>query len=120
MIDRRVDNVDKKLLDHVKYDDRGLVPAIVQDGTTGEILMMAYVNGESLEKTLETGKATFWSRSRQKLWMKGETSGNVIRIKKILIDCDGDTLLYIGEPKGPTCHTGERTCFYRILAQTTP
>lgn len=110
-------DVNDKLSDQLHFNHQGLIPTIVQNKTTGEILMMAYVNQESLDKTIESGNATFWSRSRQKLWMKGETSGNVIRINKILLDCDGDSLLFIGDPVGPTCHTGERTCFYRILAK---
>jgi len=109
-------DINDNFLDQLHYNHQGLIPAIVQNQKTKEILMMAYVNRESLDKTIKSGNATFWSRSRQKLWMKGETSGNVIRVIKILIDCDGDTLLFIGDPSGPTCHTGERTCFYRTLA----
>ena len=105
---------DETLLQNVKFDEKGLIPAISQDRKTGDILMLAYMNTESLQKTLESGHATFWSRSRQKLWMKGETSGNVLKVFDILVDCDHDTLLLHVDPAGPTCHTGERTCFYRF------
>lgn len=110
-------NYDADLLAKVKYDDKGLIPGVVQNLGTGEVLMVAWLNEESLKKTLESGNATFWSRSRQKLWMKGETSGNVIKLQQILIDCDQDTLVMLGYPAGPTCHTGARTCFYRQLAE---
>ena len=95
----------------------GLIPAIVQDAETKEILMMAYMNRESWETTLKTGKATYWSRSRQKLWLKGESSGNVQIIKAIFIDCDDDTiLLYVEQLGGAACHTGHKSCFYRKLS----
>ncbi len=94
----------------------GLVPAIVQDAETKEVLMMAYMNRQSWEATLKTGKATYWSRSRQKLWLKGESSGNVQLIKDIFIDCDNDTiLLQVEQLGGAACHTGYRSCFYRKL-----
>ena len=99
----------------LSFDERGLVPAIVQDATTGEVLMLAYMNAESVAKTIETGETWFWSRSRNALWHKGETSGNTQRVVSIEIDCDGDTLLIKVEPRGPACHTGERTCFFRSL-----
>ena len=99
--------------DNLKYDQNGLIPAVIQDWKTGEVLMVAYMNAESLRRTVETGLTCFWSRSRQKFWQKGETSGNVQRIKDILYDCDQDTLLVKVDPAGPACHTGERTCFYR-------
>ena len=99
----------------VSFDERGLVPAIVQDAASGEVLMMAYMNSESLSKTIESGETWFWSRSRNALWHKGETSGNTQRVVSIEIDCDGDTLLIRVEPRGPACHTGERTCFFRSL-----
>jgi len=108
---------DETVKKEIKYDERGLVPAIAQDLYSGEILMMAYMNEESLQKTLETGNATFWSRSRQKLWMKGETSGNVLQVQRIMMDCDGDTLVMLVNAAGPACHTGERTCFHRVLAK---
>ena len=103
------------LINAVKYDERGIVPAIVQDADTGEVLMLAYMNAESLAKTIETGETWFWSRSRRVLWHKGETSGNTQRVVSISIDCDGDTILVRVTPNGPACHTGERTCFFRSL-----
>ena len=102
-------------LNGIKFDDNGLIPAIAQDWETGEILMCAYMNAESLAKTVETGKATYFSRSRQSLWLKGETSGHFQIIKDILVDCDGDTLVLKVEQEGPACHTGNRTCFYRKI-----
>lgn len=102
-------------IDEVKYDERGLVPAVVQDSRTGEVLMLAFMNAASLLKTIETGETWFWSRSRQELWHKGETSGNTQRVVSIEIDCDSDTLLIKVEPRGPACHTGERSCFFRPL-----
>lgn len=97
----------------IRWDARGLVPAIVQDAHTGEVLMLAYMNRESLRRTLETGETWFWSRSRRELWHKGATSGNIQQVESIHIDCDGDTLLVRVIPAGPACHTGHRTCFYR-------
>jgi len=102
-------------LDSVDFGTDGLVPAIVQDAESGEILMLAYMNREALEKTLETGKSHFWSRSRNALWRKGETSGNEQTVKQICLDCDGDALLLLVEQKGVACHTGERSCFYHKL-----
>lgn len=99
----------------IKLDGAGLVPAIVQDATSGEVLMMAWMNGESLSLTLTSGTTWFWSRSRQELWNKGATSGNVQRVTEVLYDCDGDVLLVRVHPAGPACHTGERTCFFRSL-----
>jgi len=99
----------------IKFDEKGLVPAVVQDIKDGAVLMVAYMNNESLELTLTTGFATFYSRSRNKLWKKGEESGNVLRVKEVYYDCDGDCILVKAEPAGPTCHTGNRTCFYRRL-----
>jgi len=94
----------------------GLVPVIVQEEETGDVLMLAYMNKEAYQKTLETGKATFWSRSRQKLWLKGQTSGHVQEVKKIYIDCDEDTiLLKVHQVGGAACHTGHRSCFYRMM-----
>jgi phosphoribosyl-AMP cyclohydrolase / phosphoribosyl-ATP pyrophosphohydrolase len=103
------------LLDAVRFDERGLVPAVVQDAATGEVLMLAYMNVESLSKTLATGETWFWSRSRAALWHKGETSGNTQRVVAVSIDCDGDAVLVRVEPRGPACHTGERSCFFRPL-----
>ena len=97
----------------VTFDERGLVPCIVQDWRTGEVLTLAYMNAESLRLTRETGETHFFSRSREELWHKGETSGNVQAVKAIRYDCDGDGLLVMVEPAGPACHTGERTCFHR-------
>jgi phosphoribosyl-AMP cyclohydrolase len=93
----------------------GLIPVVVQDAGSKEVLMVAYANEEALEKTLSTGYAHYWSRSRQKLWMKGETSGHTQKIKKVMADCDHDTLLYVVEQKGPACHTGEYTCFHNEI-----
>jgi phosphoribosyl-ATP pyrophosphohydrolase/phosphoribosyl-AMP cyclohydrolase len=101
--------------DDLKWDGQGLIPAIVQDAATGEVLMLAYMNREAIEKSISTGEAHFWSRSRRKLWRKGETSGNFQLVKEIRYDCDGDALLVLVEPKGPACHTGHNSCFYRKL-----
>lgn len=100
----------------VKYDDRGLVPCVVQQAGTGEVLMVAWMNAESLALTLETGTTWFWSRSRQELWNKGATSGNMQQLRRLLVDCDGDTLLAEVDSPGPACHTGHRSCFYREIA----
>ena len=99
----------------VKFDANGLIPAIVQDVSTKEVLMMAYMNAESLRLTLDRGETYFWSRSRAQLWHKGETSGNTQKVIEMFVDCDADTLLIHVRPMGPACHTGERTCFYRQL-----
>ena len=102
-------------LDQIRYDDRGLVPAIVQDHLDGVVLMMAWMNRESLQKTLETGRTWFWSRSRQELWPKGETSGHVQNVKSARYDCDSDALLFSVEQVGDiACHTGERSCFHQV------
>ena len=98
-------------IENLKFDERGLVPAIVQDAATNEVLMLAYMNAESLRRTVETNETWFWSRSRKELWHKGATSGNTQRVIDIRSDCDGDTLLIRVEPAGPACHTGARTCF---------
>ena len=98
---------------NIKYDDKGLVPAIIQDWQNGQVLMMAYMNRESLLETIKTGKTVFWSRSRQCIWRKGETSGHIQKIKELSYDCDLDTLLFKVEQIGAACHTGNRTCFYR-------
>src|SRR5690554_1020217 len=100
-------------LETLNWDANGLAPAIVQDSRTGEVRMLGYVNRESLRRTLETGFMHFFSRSRQTLWKKGETSGNVLEVVEVRADCDGDTLLVRAIPHGPTCHTGEDTCFYQ-------
>lgn len=101
--------------DEIKFDSNGLIPAIVQDSRTKEVLMMAWMNAEALQLTLEKGEAVFWSRSRQEIWHKGATSGNVQKVVEVRVDCDADTLLVLVEPAGPACHTGERTCFYRNI-----
>lgn len=99
----------------LKYDANGLIPAVLQDVQTKEVLMAAYMNAEALRLSLETGHATFWSRSRQELWEKGATSGNFMHIKEILVDCDADCLLVLVQPDGPACHTGNKTCFFRKI-----
>ncbi len=99
----------------LKFDKRGLIPAVVQDAATGDVLMVAWMDAEALQLTQESGEAHFWSRSRQELWHKGATSGNVQRVREIRVDCDGDTLLLLVEPAGPACHTGHCSCFYRTL-----
>jgi phosphoribosyl-AMP cyclohydrolase / phosphoribosyl-ATP pyrophosphohydrolase len=105
-------------LDAVRFDERGLVPCVMQDWTTGEVLTLAYMNAEALRRTLETGEMHLYSRSRNELWHKGETSGNVQRVRQIRYDCDGDALVALVEPTGPACHTGQRSCFYRDLNGT--
>jgi phosphoribosyl-AMP cyclohydrolase / phosphoribosyl-ATP pyrophosphohydrolase len=99
----------------IAFDANGLVPCVTQDWSTGEVLTLAYMNSEAVERTLQTGEMHFWSRSRQELWHKGETSGNVQRMRALRFDCDADALLALVEPHGPACHTGERTCFHRAL-----
>jgi phosphoribosyl-AMP cyclohydrolase len=99
------------------YDERGLVPVIIQDAETGQVLTLAYINDEALQLTVESGETHFWSRSRQELWHKGATSGNVQHVVDIHLDCDGDALLVRVQPAGPACHTGNTTCFYRLLEQ---
>jgi phosphoribosyl-AMP cyclohydrolase len=99
----------------LNFDDRGLIPAIIQDFENGEVLMLGYMDKEALKRTLGTGDVWFYSRSRQELWHKGETSGNFLRVKSITKDCDSDTLLIEAEPTGPVCHTGNRTCFFQPL-----
>jgi len=96
----------------IAYDDRGLVPVVVQDWTSGEVLTLAYANAEAVKRTRETGELHLWSRSRQEQWHKGATSGNVQKVRALRLDCDGDALLALVEPAGPACHTGERTCFH--------
>ncbi len=102
-------------LDAVKFDEKGLVPAIVQDASTKEVLTLAYMNGESLVKTVETRETWFWSRSREELWHKGATSGNTQRVVEMRYDCDQDAVLVLVEPNGPACHTGEETCFHEVV-----
>ena len=104
-------------LDELNFDQNGLIPAIIQDATSGEVLMLAYMNKEAAQKTLETGKTWFWSRSRNKLWQKGETSGNEQLVEGIFYDCDADTLLVTVKQIGVACHTGQKSCFYRSLKE---
>jgi phosphoribosyl-AMP cyclohydrolase len=117
---------DEASLDHegflatVKYDAHGLVPAIVQDGNTKQVLMMAWMNEESIRRTIRQGETVFWSRSRQEFWHKGATSGNVQRVLEMRVDCDGDTLLIFVDPAGPACHTGATSCFFRASPQSPP
>ncbi len=103
-------------VEEMAFDRYELLPAIVQDYLSGEVLMLAYMNRESFQVTLKTGRTCFWSRSRQELWQKGETSGNIQEVKEIFYDCDADTLLLKVKQTGPACHTGERSCFYRKIA----
>ena len=98
-----------------RYNEQGLVSAILQDSQTREVLMMAWMNEEAYQLTCQTGRAHFWSRSRQALWLKGETSGHFMDVDEIRIDCDQDALLLLVRPTGPACHTGNTTCFYRIV-----
>jgi phosphoribosyl-ATP pyrophosphohydrolase/phosphoribosyl-AMP cyclohydrolase len=107
----------------IRFDERGLVPCVMQDWRTGEVLTLAYMNEEALERTLESREIHFYSRSRREVWHKGQTSGNVQRVRQLRYDCDGDAVVALVEPAGPACHTGERSCFYRDLegsAQTLP
>lgn len=99
----------------IKYDASGLIPAIVQDAETKEVLTLAYMNAESLRLTIESGETWFWSRSRQELWHKGATSGNIQKVVEIRADCDADALVVLVTPAGAACHTGERSCFYRTI-----
>jgi phosphoribosyl-ATP pyrophosphohydrolase/phosphoribosyl-AMP cyclohydrolase len=108
------------MLEQVKFDERGLVPCIAQDADSGEVLTLAYANAEALKLTVETGELHFFSRSRGKLWRKGEESGHVLKLRQLRIDCDGDAVLALVEPTGPACHTGERTCFYRDVEGESP
>ena len=101
----------------IKFDAQGLVPAVVQQVGTGEVLMVAWMSAESLALTLETGTTWFWSRSRQELWNKGATSGNMQQVKRVLVDCDADTLVIEVDSPGPACHTGHRSCFYREVTR---
>ncbi len=105
-------------MENLKFDTNGLITTVVQDEASNEILMVAWMNSQSLQKTLESGETWFWSRSRQELWHKGGTSGNIQTVTEIRYDCDGDTLLVKVRPAGPACHTGENSCFYRKLEVT--
>ena len=103
------------IIDSIKFERNpdGLAPAVVQDATTKDVIMIGFMNREALVKTLDTGHVTFWTRSRQKLWTKGETSGNVLKFVALRVNCNDDSLLVLAEPVGPTCHTGHPTCYYR-------
>jgi phosphoribosyl-AMP cyclohydrolase len=105
------------LIKNIKFNKDGLIPAIAQDADTGEVLMLAYMNEEALRRTLDSGEAWFYSRSRQELWHKGETSGSIITVKSIWKDCDSDTILIKGKASGPVCHTGNKTCFFQELGK---
>jgi len=105
------------IISQVKFDEKGLVPVIVQDAESGEVVMVAYMNSEALSKTLETGRMCYYSRSRNKLWVKGEESGNCQTVKEMYVDCDNDTLLFKVEQKGGACHKGYHSCFFRKLAE---
>ena len=109
--------MDAVAIESLNFDARGMIPAVIQDAESGEVLMLAYMNVESLKLTQETGETHFWSRSRQELWHKGETSGNNQRVVDMRVDCDADTLLVRVDPAGPACHTGNRTCFYRAIEE---
>ncbi len=110
-------NVNRLQYNELKYNEEGLIPAIIQDVDTREVLMLAWMNRESLTLSFQTKKATFWSRSRNKIWVKGEESGNIQTLVNIYYDCDADTLLVMVKQKGVACHTGSRTCFYRELTE---
>ncbi|MCL5074672.1 MAG: phosphoribosyl-AMP cyclohydrolase [Chloroflexi bacterium] len=100
-------------IDQLRWDKHALLPAVVQDAASGQVLMLGYVDRDALERTLETGRVHFWSRRRRRLWLKGETSGHFLHLQEIWVDCDADALLLKVHPEGPTCHTGEVSCFYR-------
>jgi len=104
-----------EMVETIKWDEQGLIPAIVQDADTKQVLMMAYMNAESLQKTLDANETVFWSRSRKSFWHKGETSGNVQTVREIRLDCDADTLLILVDPAGPACHTNATSCFFRTI-----
>jgi phosphoribosyl-ATP pyrophosphohydrolase/phosphoribosyl-AMP cyclohydrolase len=108
------------MFEQVKFDERGLVPCVAQDAETGEVLTLAYASEEALRLTVETGEMHFFSRSRGRIWRKGEESGHVMKLVQLRYDCDGDAVLALVEPTGPACHTGERTCFYRALGEGEP
>ena len=105
----------EELINALKFDASGLIPAVVQNIETNEVLMVAYMNADTIKQTLETGRATFWSRSRQEVWVKGDTSGNYMYVKEVRVDCDCDCLVVLVNPAGPACHTGNRSCFFRKI-----
>ena len=104
-----------EFIKELKFDAAGLIPAVVQNIDTKEVLMVAYMNADTVKQTLETGRATFWSRSRQEVWVKGDTSGNYMYVKEMRVDCDADCLVLLVNPAGAACHTGERSCFFRVV-----
>jgi len=106
-----------RLINNIKFNEKGLIPAIVQDADTGEVLMLGYMDKEALRRTLSGDEVWFYSRSRQELWHKGETSGNFIKVSEVWKDCDSDTILVKGKPTGPVCHTGNKTCFFQELTK---
>jgi len=106
-----------RLIENLKFNEKGLIPAIAQDADTGEVLMLGYMDKEALRRTLSSGEVWFYSRSRQELWHKGETSGSRIKVRSIWKDCDSDTILIKGKAAGPVCHTGNKTCFFQQLTQ---
>jgi len=106
-----------KLTGDLRFNEKGLIPAVVQDADTGEVLMLGYMNEEALRRTLTSDEVWFYSRSRQELWHKGETSGNRLLVRSVWKDCDGDTILVMAHPTGPVCHTGNRTCFFEQLSE---
>jgi phosphoribosyl-AMP cyclohydrolase len=108
-------SINHEPLTTLKFDENGLITTVVQDASTKDVLMVAWMNAESLQRTVDSGETWFWSRSRRKFWHKGATSGNTQKVVEIRYDCDGDTLLVLVKPTGPACHTGERSCFYRSL-----
>ena len=105
------------MIKDIKFNEKGLVPAVIQDADTGAVLMLGYMNEESLRRTLSSGEVWFYSRSRQELWHKGATSGNLIKVCSVLKDCDSDTILVLANPTGPVCHTGNQTCFFQQLTE---
>ena len=106
-----------RIIENLKFDEKGLIPAIAQDADTGEVLMLGYMDKEALRRTLSSGEVWFYSRSRQELWHKGETSGNRLVVRELWKDCDSDTILIKAEPTGPVCHTGNKTCFFEQLTE---
>ncbi len=108
------------MFEQVRFDEQGLVPCVAQDAESGEVLTLAYANEEALRLTVETGEMHFFSRSRERIWRKGEESGHVLKLKQLRLDCDGDAIVALVEPTGPACHTGERSCFYRELGGESP
>lgn len=106
----------QQIAETLQFDEQGLIPAVVQDWRNGTVLMLGFMNQDALDQTMQTGHVHFWSRKRKRLWQKGEVSGNHLQVKRLFVDCDGDTLLIKAEPKGPTCHTGSRSCFFSEMS----